>query len=169
MPRMPGALTLSLDRMTRLDDRQKMLHKWGLVGLSLLITYVVGCAIYIETLNGMAGGILPRDTKHSTANRRWRIAADRGISSAIDVQHALAEVEVTSERRKWERKLRYAVETFGLTQYLVAPLTLISGIWWLIMQRGRCANRLLGCLAIASGAAAFCIAYGRQYFDSLGM
>jgi hypothetical protein len=114
----------------------------------LLTTIVLQTAVRIEVLNFQAGSYLPRKDRNpdgTLADGKWRLSLE---NSPRD-------------------KLRALVETFGLLQYLLAPLLLIFAIIVLLKSR-RSWIKIGAMLSLLASTCAMSLALYREYYQSLG-
>src|SRR5262245_32069067 len=113
-------------------------------GICLVTTVVsLHTSAEIEWWNHRAGGILPR-VAESSANPKWRVGSDEA-----------------------ELVLRSWVQTAGLAQYALAPLSLASAVGLMLASKSRRARIGFGVLALLAGGCIGMKLY-RSYFTSLG-
>ena len=115
----------------------------------LLLTAVVSqTAVRIEVLNVQAGHYLPRidlNADGSFRDGQWRLSPDN-----------------TSRDQ-----LRGLVQTFGLLQYLLAPLLFIASMMVYLYSKGS-RVRTPAMLSMAVAVIAIVLAFYRGYYSSLG-
>jgi hypothetical protein len=114
----------------------------------LLTTFIVQTAVRIEVLNFQAGSYLPRkdrNTDGTLADGKWRLSLENGPRD----------------------RLRALVETFGLLQYLLAPLLLIFAISVLLKSR-RSWVKIGATLSLVVSTIAMSLTLYREYYQSLG-
>ena len=115
----------------------------------VLCTLVLRSAVSIEILNSEAGVYLPRSDRNpdgTFSDGKWRVS--RGGDEPRDL-------------------LRGEIQSYGLSQYALAPLLLfLSG---LALRRGtRSKERILGGLGFGIATAAIVLMEYRGYWSSLG-
>jgi len=113
-----------------------------------LTAFVLHSAARIEVLNVRAGNYLPRsdrDPDGTFTDGKWRIAQE---DAARD-------------------QLRAALQTFGLLQYVLAPLLLIFSLAVFFKTRGSWAS-VAATFSMFAAAAAISLMLYREYFQSLG-
>lgn len=114
----------------------------------LLTTFVLQSAARIEVLNMRAGNYLPRrdrDPDGALTDGKWRLSPE---NTARD-------------------RLRASVETFGLLQYILAPLLLIFSLAVFFKTRGSWAS-VAATFSMFAAAVAISLMLYREYFQSLG-
>src|SRR6185369_3462933 len=114
----------------------------------LLTAFVVQTAVRIEVLNFQAGSYLPRKDRNpdgTLADGKWRVSLENGPRD----------------------RLRALVETFGLLQYLLAPLLLIFAIFVLLKSR-RSWVKIGATLSLVVSTIAMSLTLYREYYQSLG-
>jgi len=114
----------------------------------LLTAFVVQTAVRIEVLNFQAGSYLPRKDRNpdgTLADGKWRVSLENGPRD----------------------RLRALVETFGLLQYLLAPLLLIFAIFVLLKSRGSWV-KIVATLSLVVSTIAMSLTLYREYYQSLG-
>jgi len=114
----------------------------------LLTAFVVQTAVRIEVLNFQAGSYLPRKDRNpdgTLAYGKWRVSLENGPRD----------------------RLRALVETFGLLQYLLAPLLLIFAIFVLLKSR-RSWVKIGATLSLVVSTIAMSLTLYREYYQSLG-
>jgi len=114
----------------------------------LLTAFVVQTAVRIEVLNFQAGSYLPRKDRNpdgTLADGKWRVSLENGPRD----------------------RLRALVETFGLLQYLLAPLLLIFAIFVLLKSR-RSWVKIGATLSLVVSTIAMSFTLYREYYQSLG-
>jgi len=150
------------------------LSGWLCLGLTLVAGHT--CS-QIEWRNYRAGGVLPRKIE-GPGNPKWRIAADRTIPTRFHgdrgskeerARPAAEDVRLRPDPRRDndESQLRSWVASWGLAQYVVAPLALFLAIHALVRARTAKRRCAFAAAATLSGAAIGMIFY-RGYFTSLG-
>lgn len=116
--------------------------------LMLLTALVLHSAVRIEMLNMQAGNYLPRrdpNADGTLTDGTWRLSEE---NSARDRLHA-------------------AVRTFGLMQYVFAPLLLIFSLAVFFKTRGSWAG-VAATLSVSSAVVAISLMLYRDYYGSLG-
>ena len=116
--------------------------------LILLTAFVVHSAARIEVLNIQAGNYLPRrdrDLEGNLTDGKWRISSE---NSARD-------------------QLRDAVQTFGLMQYVLAPVLLIFSLAVFLKTR-RSRASVAATFSVFVAAIAISLMLYRGYYESLG-
>jgi len=125
-----------------------MKRRFLIIVLVLLTAFVLQTAARIEVLNVRAGNYLPRsdrDPDGTLTDGTWRISQE---NAARD-------------------QLRAAVQTFGLLQYVLAPLLLIFSLAVFFKTRGSWAS-VAATFSVFAAAAAISLMLYREYFQSLG-
>jgi hypothetical protein len=120
-----------------------------LVLLFILTAVVFQTAVRIEVLNFQAGSYLPRKDRNpdgTLADGKWR---------------------VSSLENGPRDQLRGLVETFGLLQYLLAPLLLIFAIF-VFLKSSRSWLKVGATLSLVLSIIAISLMLYRQYYQSLG-
>ena len=117
-----------------------------LIGL-LLAAFVTFTAVRIEILNAQAGYYLPRQDKNS----------DGSFSDGI------WRVSINNNPRD---QLREVIESYGLMQYLLAPLLFILSIFVIATSKPVSA-KVLGSVCILASMAAIYLMFYREYLSSL--
>ena len=118
------------------------------VVMFLLTAFVLQTAVRIEVLNFQAGSYLPRKDRNpdgTNAYGKWRVAME---NSPRD-------------------QLRALVETFGLLQYLLAPLLLIFAII-VLLRSSKSWFKIGATLSLVASAIAMSLTLYREYYQSLG-
>ena len=116
--------------------------------LMLLTAFVVHSAARIEVLNFQAGNYLPRrdrDLEGNLTDGKWRISPE---NSPRD-------------------QLREAVQTFGLMQYVLAPVLLIFSLAVFFKTR-RSRASVAATFSVFVAAIAISLMLYRRYYESLG-
>ena len=116
--------------------------------LMLLTAFVVHSAARIEVLNIQAGNYLPRrnrDLDGNLTDGKWRISPE---NSARD-------------------QLREAVQTFGLMQYVLAPVLLIFSLAVFFKTR-RSRASVAATFSVFVAAIVIWLMLYRGYYESLG-
>ena len=125
------------------------MRKQILISIVLLLAAVVlYTSLRIEYLNVRAGSYLPRkngDADSSLSDGKWRISSE---DTGRD-------------------QLRKVVATFGLMQYLLAPLLLALSILVVVRTKSRRAQ-LAGSFCCMIALLALTLMYYRGYYSSLG-
>jgi hypothetical protein len=120
------------------------------VGLLFILTAVVfQTAVRIEVLNSQSGSYLPRKDRNpdgTLADGKWR------VSSLVNGPRD---------------QLLGLVETFGLLQYLLAPLLLIFAII-VFLKSSRSWIKVGATLSLVVSIIAISLMLYRQYYQSLG-
>jgi hypothetical protein len=119
-----------------------------IIVMILLTAFVLHSAARIELLNIRAGNYLPRSDRNldaSFSDGKWRI----------------------SEENTPRDQLRTAVETFGLMQYVLAPLLLILALTVFLMS-ARSWTRMAATFSVVVATVAISLALYREYHQSLG-
>ena len=119
-----------------------------IIVLVLLTAFVLQSAARIEVLNMRAGNYLPRsdrDPDGTLTDGKWRMSQE---NTARD-------------------QLRVTVQTFGLLQYVLAPLLLIFSLAVFFKTRGRWAS-VAATFSVFAAAVAISLMLYREYFQSLG-
>ncbi len=114
----------------------------------LFATFVSYSAVRIEVLNAQAGYYLPRQDKNSDgsfSDGKWRVSMN---NSPRD-------------------QLREVVESYGLMQYLLAPLLLILSIF-VIAKSKQVSAKIFASVSIFVSMAAIYLMFYREYLASLG-
>lgn len=145
--------------------------RWERV-VAVISCYVLGCAIWIEILNFLAGSPLPQ-----VVSGKWRIAAFRVRSQAAfeAAQRGDADAAVDAadsaldHRRRWNAILRGVLGTAGLLQYPLGVVLIGLGLWYLVIGDATTRAKLLVVsFAISAGLIAEFFATFRRYWGSLG-
>ena len=116
--------------------------------LVLLTAFVLQSAARIEVLNMRAGNYLPRsdrDPDGTLTDGKWRMSQE---NTARD-------------------QLRVTVQTFGLLQYVLAPLLLVFSLAVFFKTRGSWAS-VAATFSVFAAAVAISLMLYREYFQSLG-
>lgn len=116
--------------------------------LMLLTAVVLHSAVRIEMLNMQAGNYLPRRDRNpdgTLTDGTWRLSEE---NSARD-------------------QLRTAVQTFGLMQYVFAPLLLFFSLAVFFKTRGLWVG-VAATLSVSSAVVAISLMLYRDYYGSLG-
>ncbi len=116
--------------------------------LMLLTAFVLHSAARIEVLNVRAGNYLPRRDRGpdgSLTDGKWRSSPE---NTARD-------------------QLRAAVQTFGLMQYVLAPLLLIFSLVVFFKTKKSWAS-VMATFSVFAAAVALSLMLYRDYFGSLG-
>ena len=116
--------------------------------MTLLTAFVVHSAARIEVLNFQAGSYLPRrdrDLDGNLTDGKWRISPE---NSPRD-------------------QLREAVQTFGLMQYVLAPVLLIFSLAVFFKTR-RSRASVAATVSVFVAAIAISLMLYRGYYESLG-
>ena len=119
-----------------------------IIVLVLLTAFVLQSAARIEVLNMRAGNYLPRsdrDPDGTLTDGKWRMSQE---NTARD-------------------QLRVTVQTFGLLQYVLAPLLLIFSLAVFFKTRGPWAS-VAATFSVFAAAVAISLMLYREYFQSLG-
>jgi hypothetical protein len=119
-----------------------------LVVMFLLTVFVVQTAVRVEVLNIQAGDYLPRKDRNpdgTLADGKWRVS-----------------LENTPRDR-----LRGLVETFGLLQYVLAPLLLGVAIV-VLLKSSRSWVKVGATLSLVLSVIAMSLMFYREYYQSLG-
>ena len=112
----------------------------------LLTAFVIQTAVRIEVLNFRAGNYLPRKNLDGTvADGKWRASLDNGPRD----------------------RLRELVQTFGLLQYVLAPLSLILAIL-VLLKASRSWVKIGAKLSSLASTFAIALMFYREYYQSLG-
>lgn len=115
----------------------------------LLTAFVLQSAVRIEVLNLKAGNYLPRtdrDADGTLADGKWRISGDNTPRD----------------------HLRGLVQTYGLMQYLLAPLLLIISVLVLFNSR-RSWMKIAATMTLIVAVVAIHLTFYRGYYSSLGL
>ena len=115
--------------------------------LMILTAFVLHSAVRIEILNIQAGNYLPRRDRNpdgSLSDGKWRLSQE---NTARD-------------------RLRAAVQTFGLIQYVFAPLLLIFSLAVFFKAGGW--SRVAAAFSVFSAVVAISLMLYRDYYGSLG-
>ncbi|MCM3869726.1 MAG: hypothetical protein ND895_03360 [Pyrinomonadaceae bacterium] len=125
------------------------MRKHILISITLLLaTFVLYTSLRIEYLNLRAGSYLPRQDRNadgSFSDGKWRVSSEYSPRD----------------------QLREVVATFGLMQYLIAPLLLMLTV--LTVGRTKSGwGRLVGCFSLVIALFALTLMYYREYYTSLG-
>ncbi len=151
----------------------------------LLLAVVATTAVRIEILNRMAGGRLPNRERRDDGGivkwradlrideARWRTTLGPRDESGNPVTRPLTAAEVaqmTDDTRKARANntLRDVVGTWGLAQYVFAPLAAVLGIQLLFGSGLGRAPRAMGGVGVIVASAACAVMVVREYFTSLG-
>lgn len=154
--------------------------------LCLVLTAVVTqTCVRIEILNARLGGLLPRELP-TTGSPKWRVTAVSARRWAIEGQlrneeslpydrPLTDEQEAEIDRRlapmipqiENNGKLRTLVGTWGLLQYVLAPLCLAWAVRLVLSMRLPRFRMAAGVFAVCS-AISICLMFYRGYFTSLG-
>lgn len=116
--------------------------------LILLAAFVIQTTARIEVLNYQAGNYLPRNDRNldgTFADGKWRVSLDNTPRD----------------------QLRSAVQTFGLLQYVLAPLLLVLAIvvsW----QSKKSWAKVAGATSLLVAVIAVWLMLYREYYHSLG-
>ena len=125
------------------------MRKQILVSIILLLAaFVVYTSLRIEYLNVRAGSYLPRHDRKadgSFSDGKWRVSS-----------------EYTPRDQ-----LRKMVATFGLMQYLIAPLLLMLSVLTVVRTKSGWV-RLFGSCCCVIALSALTLMYYRGYYTSLG-
>ena len=125
--------------------------KLKLTGLAVLGAYVLFVAAYIEITNVRAGNYLP--------NREYR------NNDPADGVVKWRESPFQTERGLANNALRNFVATFGLTQYVAAPVLVLLATLVLLT---RIRHRYYAAIPLGIGTVACVLMWHRAYFTSLG-
>jgi len=128
--------------------RSLMRTQIPVVVMFLLTAFVVQTAVRVEVLNFQAGNYLPRTDRNldgSLADGKWRVSLE---NSPRD-------------------QLRGLVATFGLLQYLLAPLLLIFAIM-MLLKSSRSWVKIGATLSLVVSTIAMSLMFYREYYESLG-
>ena len=120
-----------------------------IVSTLLLTAVVLQTAVRIEVLNVRAGNYLPRSDRNADgtfADGKWRISPDNTPRD----------------------QLRALVQTYGLLQYLFAPLLVILSIVGFRYSKGSLL-KVIATLAMAVAVIAILLAFYRGYYSSSGL
>jgi hypothetical protein len=160
--------------------------RWAQLGaISILALCVASICVYIETLNAVAGGLLPRrDYRNDDPSQglvkwrlspivneqQWRLWIARRDPQGRPPDRALIPEEREQmlqalRRGRANNALRNFVGTFGLAQYVLAPLLVILSFW--VIRRGQPGLRDAAWLTLAIGLAAVSLMLYRGYFTSV--
>jgi TRAP-type uncharacterized transport system fused permease subunit len=115
---------------------------------ALLAACVFYTAVRIEVLNTQAGYYLPRQDKNpdgSFLDGKWRVSMN---NSPRD-------------------QLREIVESFGLMQYLLAPILLILSVF-VIARSNPLWAKIIASVSLLVSVATIYLAFYREYWSSLG-
>ena len=116
--------------------------------LMLLTAFVLHSAVRIEMLNMQADNYLPRRDRHpdgTLTDGKWRPSQENSVRD----------------------QLRATVQTFGLMQYVFAPLLLIFSLAVFFKTRGSWA-RVAAMFSVSSAVVAISLMLYRDYYGSLG-
>jgi len=119
-----------------------------IIVLVFLTALVLQSAVRIEVLNVRAGNYLPRSDRGpdgTLTDGKWRI----------------------SQEKVARDQLRAVVQTFGLLQYVLAPLLLIFSLAVFFKARGSWAS-VAATLSVFAAVIAISLMLYREYFQSLG-
>jgi len=119
-----------------------------IIVLVLLTAFVLHSAARIEVLNMRAGNYLPRsdrDPDGALTDGKWRLSQE---NTARD-------------------QLRASVQTFGMLQYVLAPLLLTFSLAVFFKTRGSWAS-VAATFSMFAAAVAISFMLYREYFQSLG-
>jgi hypothetical protein len=114
----------------------------------LLAALVFQSAVRIEVLNIQAGNYLPRRDRNlegTLSDGKWRISAENTPRD----------------------QLREAVQTFGLLQYVLAPLLLLLALGVFLKTRRSWSGSLAAFSGVVAVSAISLMLY-REYYQSLG-
>lgn len=114
----------------------------------LLTAFVLHSAARIEILNMQAGNYLPRADRNAEGeltDGKWRI----------------------SEENTARDQLRAAVQTFGLLQYVLAPLLMVFALA-MFLKTPRSWTKLAATFGVVVAAIAISLMLYREYYPSLG-
>ncbi len=115
---------------------------------ALLTACVFYTAVRIEVLNAQAGYYLPRQDKKpdgSFSDGKWRVSMN---NSPRD-------------------QLREIVESYGLMQYLLAPILLMLSVFVTARSKPLWA-KIIASISLLVSVAAIYLAFYREYLSSLG-
>lgn len=118
-----------------------------IVAMALLTAFVLQTAVRIEVMNVRAGYYLPRTDRNpdgTFADGKWRI----------------------SQENTPRDQLRDLVQTFGLLQYVLAPLLFILSVALLLSRRTWVKVAATMCMFVAT--AGISLAVYRGYYPALG-
>jgi hypothetical protein len=119
-----------------------------IIVLVFLTAFVLQSAVRIEVLNVRAGNYLPR--------------SDRGPDGTLtDGKWRISQENVARDQ------LRAVVQTFGLLQYVLAPLLLIFSLAVFFKMRGSWAS-VAATFSVFAAVIAISLMLYREYFQSLG-
>ena len=114
----------------------------------LLTAFVVQTAVRVEVLNYQAGNYLPRADRNADgtfADGKWRLSTENTPRD----------------------QLRGLVGTWGLLQYVLAPLLLMIAVIIFLKSR-RSWLTMAATLGVVVASLAISLAFYREYFPSLG-
>lgn len=159
-------------------------HKIELLICTVLTTMAMYTCIRVEIFNVRAGGYLPRKSDADWGISTWRTLAPSAVRGVMEKQFRMeaelqgrpaditpaqeAQIAKAIESAEENAAFRGFVETFGLAQYIVAPLAAILGYRLATGKKKQERARWLSPgLAILSGICIVMMFY-RGYFTSLG-
>ena len=115
----------------------------------LLTAFVLQSAVRIEVLNFRAGNYLPRidrDADGTLADGKWHVSNDNTPRD----------------------QLRGLVETYGLMQYVLAPLLLIISVV-VLFNSSRSWMKIAATMTLVIAVVAIHLTFYRGYYSSLGL
>ena len=118
------------------------------VVMILLTAFVLHSAVRIEVLNMRAGNYLPRSDRNpdgTFSDGKWRL----------------------SQENTPRDQLRTAVESLGLSQYILAPLLAILALAVFFKSKTSWTKRV-ATVSVVVAAIAISLMFYRQYYQSLG-
>ena len=119
-----------------------------LILMIVLAAVVIQTAVRIEVLNIQAGNYLPRKDRNpdgTFTDGKWRASLENTLKD----------------------QLRSFVQTWGLRQYLLAPLLLILSVLVSVTSR-RLWPKVAGALSVLVAVIAISLLLYREYYQSLG-